>query len=648
MTKHSSETQMLLHRVLSALLLLVLMGLVSACGAQTPTLVPTALPPTQTPPPTRTPIPSAMPMPRVQAADPANQAYVRLVHGISDLSALNADLDGLRIASNLLYLQATPPMPIEGGTYRLNVRPSAGSAFAEPLYAPLIEVKGGQTLTLVLVGTAAAPQALPFNDVIAALGDGLARVTLYNASGADVRYTLNAQSANVAAGAAVSAEVTPNDAGVSLVVNEQERLVRLIAQNNTTLVLLPNGEAAQFDVPMPGASRVRLLNGSSAYPTATITADGMEQAITFTGDYARSTSYQTLPSGAYRFALGAVTVNATLQAQTDYAVLLIGTQDSAQLIVYTEDNRPTAGGLARVTFVNIAPQLPSVRVSLGGVGDLGATLYGQAPLITEFAAGTQSLFWSDDRSSPMPNNTHLIFEAGRAYTYLFTGETDVSPLIFSESVGQGEALAATDEPPSAATDIGDGQARLRLLNATTSDASLTLGGERLVLAPAWADVEGQALALPPAVVLAPGQPTLTLRFADGQTLEINENYEPNAIYTLVVYLDEQALTTLFLQDAPFTGDNNAMIRVINLRDDGSGVRLNQRVQGQYTPLIRQILAGQVQTTEQVVDSYVFEVRSDADNAVLERFFDQVLQADGRYDFVLLPQSTLLLSQEELP
>ena len=100
---------------------LIIMLFTAACGSNQ--AQPTAPPlPTENPlpAPTITPTVSVSPtpestLPRTNVDNPANQAYIRLIHAAPGVEAVNVEIQGLSVASRLSYGVITGETSIEAG-----------------------------------------------------------------------------------------------------------------------------------------------------------------------------------------------------------------------------------------------------------------------------------------------------------------------------------------------------------------------------------------------------------------------------------------------------------------------------------------------------------------------------------------------------
>jgi hypothetical protein len=176
-----------------------------------------------------------------------------------------------------------------------------------------------------------------------------------------------------------------------------------------------------------------------------------------------SSGYLSVPAGDYAFEVypaGAdagstdpvLTIEATLEARTDYTVAAIGEVANIEAAVFVDDNTAPAAGKAHISAIHAGPDAPAVDIAVAGgpvlVEDLA---FGEkaGPLPVDAAtydlevrpAGTETVALAIDG---------VALESGTIYTFVATGFLEGQPALmvlpFAEEAVAGSAAQMT--PPS--------------------------------------------------------------------------------------------------------------------------------------------------------------------------------------------------------
>jgi hypothetical protein len=225
-------------------------------------------------------------------------------------------------------------------------------------------------------------------------------------------------------------------------------------------------------------ARVRVIHASPDAPNVDVYANG--NAVLTDVPFEVSSGYLEVPAGAYTFEVypaGAnaqssdpvLTIEAGLEAGTDYTVVAQGDVANIEAGVYVDNNAAPAAGQAHIYVVHAGPDAPAVDVAVAGgpvlVSDLA---FGEraGPLPVDAAtydlevrpAGTQDVALALDG---------VQLQAGMIYTFVATGFLEGNPALtvlpFSEQPAAAAPAATTMTPPSAGdAGLADSQGSSRL------------------------------------------------------------------------------------------------------------------------------------------------------------------------------------------
>lgn len=204
--------------------------------------------------------------------------------------------------------------------------------------------------------------------------------------------------------------------------------------------------------------RVRIIHASPDAPAVDVYANG-DQVLSDV-PFKASSGYLSVPAGSYTFevfAAGAdagtdeavLTIEADLEADTDYTVVALNEVASLETAVFIDDNSAPAAGKAHVGVIHAGPDAPAVDVAVTGgpvlVSDLSFS-EGAGPLPVDAGeydlevrvAGTETV------ALPLPG---VQLDGGTIYTFVATGFLDGEPAL--TVVPFAESPAVEVAPPSA-------------------------------------------------------------------------------------------------------------------------------------------------------------------------------------------------------
>ena len=461
------------------LILILMMGILTACGTTDSSLPTQVILPTDNPTETATSTPtlppSATPNPTptaqaVSLPSSTNEtASVAFLQTIIDFPDVDIYIEGSAYAFAMQYGQSTQPSELAAGTYTLRVLP-AGITLRDnttPLLTQLVTFAPQITTVIALSGTAQAPQFSLYPLTNAPLDGGQSRISLIHLvtnvpnlnireSGIDVAlpviYGQQTIPANIRAGETTITIQTGETVLVTEVISFREREnVTLIAYGDSVTGV----NLARFNNRVTGRTTVRLVNISSA---ATLIDVYLNDTLFFANaDYGRITERQQIVAGDFSVAVytgGADISRATplytttlIPRQDDSLTLVfMGAETSLRLVTVRDDLSPMPPNQARITFVHAAPDADIIQANYetGPMPFVGRIGYGQATSGTLLNAEMQSLYFFTnlgDDQIPVEVAENLLFEQGISYLYFIIGrELDTPPLILSETLGIDERL----------------------------------------------------------------------------------------------------------------------------------------------------------------------------------------------------------------
>ena len=464
-------------------ILILTMGILTACGTTEPELptqviLPTDIPTeTATSTPTVTPSATPSPTPTAQTIAPPSStnetALVAFLHTIPDFSEVDIYIEASAYAFAMGYGQSTQPSEITSGTYTIRVMP-AGVSLRDnvaPIFSQQVTLNPQATTVLILSGTPQTPQFNPYLLSTEPLDAGLSRVSLINLVSDVPNLTLREAGIDIALPVVYGGQTIPTNirsGRTTLMVQTGETAVStqvLSFRERENVALVVYGTASELAIArfaniVSGRTTVRLINMS---PAATLIDVYLNNNLFFANsDFGRATERQQIASGDYRvdvYSGGAdisrstpiYTTTITPRQDDTLTLVFMGASDSLNLATVNDDLSPMPPNQSRLTVINAMPDSGIVQPSYqaNAIPFMGRVAYGQASNSTLINAEIQSLYFitnvgPDQASVEVAEN--LQFEAGVSYLYFITGRTeDVPPLILSERLGVDEQLALNYE-----------------------------------------------------------------------------------------------------------------------------------------------------------------------------------------------------------
>lgn len=568
----------------------------AACGGGDQALPTTPPLPTETPllAPTITPTLSPTPestIPRTNVDNPANQAYIRLIHAAPGVDAVNVEIQGLSVASRLNYGVITGETSIEAGEYTVNV--TALNAPDQILLEHNLQLEGNRSTILLLTGTPEALTLRTFAHATAPLDDDETRVRFINALHTQtitIRQDDVSLSDGLAFGERTDSRVLMSApttllfqalAGETIIGHP----INLRGRNDTTLILIGTPETPRvisFSTITRGASQVRMINASPESQPVDIYLDG-ELFVDNLG-YSRASERREIAAQTYEIRVypagtnpddstALIIDNFTPQIDEATTGVLYGTAGDLQITQILEALDPIRPEQARLQFMHVAPITDNINLAFPGIDTIPGLPdflgFGRISPPIEIEADEYTIAANYDRQgsfgAAIENVEDLIFEPGRNYLYFITGQE--TPLIFSEPVDILEELAdlSIDVQPSPTPRT---PTQLRLVNVIEGNTAIDLA-----LANNDPLVEGIAFGESTEynIISSGSQRLNAIDPATGTTLAtLDYSFETRSNYTVFVYgqADEQP-DILVVEDPTFVNRDSANIRLVNLSPDDS-------------------------------------------------------------------------------
>ncbi|PJF40489.1 MAG: DUF4397 domain-containing protein [Chloroflexi bacterium] len=685
------------------IILPIILFVISACSViateepSLPTLVPTPspAPPTNTPAPTTTLVsPPTLPpeatlvaVPQTNASNPAQQAFVRVVHAAPDVPQLDVYAEFAAIATNLGFQQSTQPSGIVEGDYTLRVVPTGNAPEDNTLFETSLSVKGGNSLILLFTGTTDALNLSLFTESNEPLDGNQSRLTIIHAipRGPDFIITeSNAAITPLLVFGQASPPVVLSSGRTLLSFQSGEQTVltheiNLQERRNHTLLLvgrpddLDNLSIIEFSNQAPGRANMRVINASAPVGPIDVYLNG----VFFTGDvtFGRTSPREEIiidnyiaevfrrgedPTTASPLTSSQININ----PDDDVVLIFVGEGQTARLVTYRESLAPTAPNTSRITFFNPLDSVPQVRLTsitdsggdLDNMPDLG---YAQTPFTTETESGSYDFIWDQIENGVATDTVEeandVRLEAGHSYLYLMTGQFN-QPLILEDNVGIDESLAVVDTPPTAIPTPALAT-RVRFVNAVSLRSTVDFQMDEIAIASAIEFGQDSDL-----IIVDPGVHTLILRAANTGTIltSADVTFDEGNDFSVFAYMDEADSFMLFVVpdfNLTFDGDS-AHIRVINLTSNDN-VGVSRFAGGNLESFIssmqeepglrpsvpfdgREVLAG-VQPFSfsnlavLIPEEYDLALTDSAQNRMIAILSNINLEARAHYDLVLIPE-----------
>ncbi|MBO9308253.1 MAG: DUF4397 domain-containing protein [Chloroflexi bacterium] len=655
----------LFSRISSCIALLTALAL-SACAALEPTATPTRAPtPTSTatpaaPPatPTPAPLPTAVP-------EPTQRGTLRLFHAAPALQAVDIYIEGSIIAQRLGYGEFSLPVALNEGEYTLRVLPSrADPEQNEPLVRERVRIRAGDALLYVLRPAGETLRALRYPQDVrkTALGEG--RVAALNALVDDVALSVFLDQ-DIPIGAAQSGgqgttarEVIARRYTARFLSNNQTVLAApftLAARNSVFLILygtLAQPRLATLSLPTLRESQLRILNANWRLPRADVYLDErlVAEGIAFGGLSeplslaSRTYRLRVLPSGAAPDSppLFEGALPLAEDRQLLLAIFSERFEDRSRLrtALFTEPLDLPPQGSAHLSVLNLARQETTIQ-ALDPTAPLSAPVpYGALSAPIALSAGRQRLAFNTLEETPRTVETaEVALEAGWSYIYVVLSSLNTPPILIGTNV---QALFAALPTPTISSGV-----RVRLVNAAAEPLNVDLAvGETLLFTAVPVNSSTATRPIESAM-----RPVRLLRSETGEVLaEQTLLFAPNGNLVFVVLGRQGAWRLLQSQERARPSRSNAALRVIHAAPDAEPISLESPLVASRvaifgdrptpTPRAARYFArleyGNISSIVTLRNNtYTFVARSAIDGAPLAELRDVAIEANARYDLLLV-------------
>jgi hypothetical protein len=383
-----------------------------------------------------------------------------------------------------------------------------------------------------------------------------------------------------------------------------------------------------------GSASIRLMNATSGYDALDLSIDGAvaNTGVAFgqVGAYAGAgTSGVSTVISETGSSTALSTSSRTLAKDEHYTLLVYGSTGALKTALIDENAAAAASGFTSLQIMNLAPDAGTVDVYLTGSSDSldnatptasGVTTSGIVPYAA-ISAGTYRL-----RVTGTGDKTDLRLDVQG----LVLASTQVATLVLTEGRGGVLVNSALLVQQGSATPLANTQARLQLISAVTSGASVTANVAGTAVASAAVAPNIGAYTLVTGSTAAP----VSLAVNGTAVAVANQALLPGGDYTLLVWGDAAApQTTLVTDDNRYPAvSGNAKIRLVN---GTSGAALPLTLKADFSVVAPSIAQGQASAYASVVASTTsrLDVASSSNAAV---YSDTVpIVAKGLYTLYML-------------
>ena len=388
-----------------------------------------------------------------------------------------------------------------------------------------------------------------------------------------------------------------------------------------------------------GNANVRLINAASGYASLDLALDTktVNTAVLFggVGSYngASSSGVATVITNTGSTA-ALSTVTRTLTKDAHYALIAYGSPGALLTRVIQEDTSVPASGLTALQVINLAPDAGPVDVYLTGSADAldGATAVasalssgGSLPL-TNTTSGTYRL-----RVTGSGDKTDLRLDVQG----VVLNSAKVATLLLSNGVGGVLVNGVLVEQQGAATALSNTQARVRVIAAVTSGATVTatVGSTTVASAVLTPNIDRTYTAVPAST----GAPVTVV--VNGVTRALaSQVFTAGADYTLWVSGSAASPTvSLVADDNRFpTVTGNAKMRLVNAT---SGAAASYTLKSDFSAVANSVAQGQASAYANVAASTTARLDvSTGSNTALTPLTAVTITAKGLYTMYLIGDS----------
>jgi len=215
-------------------------------------------------------------------------------------------------------------------------------------------------------------------------------------------------------------------------------------------------------------ARIRVIHSSPDAPAVDVYANGNE--VLSDVPYLASSGYLAVPAGEYTFEVFAagsdpeandavLTIDANLEANTDYTVVALNEVAMIEAAVFVDDNSAPASGQAHISVIHAGPDAPAVDVAVADGGPILVSNLalgeGAGPLPVD--AGTYDLeirpAGTTDVALSVPG---VALEDGTIYTFIATGFLNGDPALTVEAYAEAPVAEVENAEPVAPPSSGSG------------------------------------------------------------------------------------------------------------------------------------------------------------------------------------------------
>jgi len=545
------------------LLILFILGLVTACGAApTATPRPTIAPPTVAPTRTPRPVPPLPTAADFRPQDGTNIATIRFLNGTQQM--LDVYFEGNLVGGNLEFGTPTDTTLIKPGDYRLRVFRAGEQDVSKALLEQKISLIPDDSAVFVVSttpGTADKFQLSVYLNNLKQIRKGTARLTFGQALSSRGSLTIsendktlaslgNVGDAMEALDIALGAHKFEFAQGQSLQISLPLTILDLRAY---LVIAVGDDRNAKVVVFADGADReiqVRVLNASLKYNTDKQPLDIYIDSRQVADDlaYGKATDFIKLPSRFYLFKVLKGSDKAEAKPLFDLriepssdalTVVVFDGKNGLSMVPVPEDLTPTSPNFGRLVIVNAVPNVEGLRLVRAGTLDthFRPIPFGESSTPSLMLSGPSDIaFRNDSVDDPQVVEIKQTFplKAGFAYLYIAGASSTREPLVLNTEVGTGNIVQETPQVLP--------QIQMRFLNGFSdgTTATIRLGGRDI-----FANVQAGKISLP--LIVKPQDAELAIVSTKDNKVLRSTRFQTNARGTMLLLALGTAGSPRFLQ-----------------------------------------------------------------------------------------------------
>ena len=184
-------------------------------------------------------------------------------------------------------------------------------------------------------------------------------------------------------------------------------------------------------------ARVRVIHASPDAPNVDVYANG--NRVLSNVPYKTASDYLSVPAGTYQFEVFAagdstnavLTIDANLEAGTDYTVVALDRVSQLKYRVFEDNNAAPAAGKAHVAVIHAGSDAPAVDIAVkGGPVLVNGIAFGeqQGPLPVDAGSYDLEVRPAGTNTVALPLNG-VQLEAGKVYTFVASGLLNGQPAL---------------------------------------------------------------------------------------------------------------------------------------------------------------------------------------------------------------------------